>query len=396
MKMFAPFRLERFFARHEFSSKYLLCTSDCESMSLKDLAGMESDGLSGLSATWLGYTESKGDPCLRDEIAGLYNGLGRANILVHSGAEEAILNLSIAIIGRGDTVIVNTPCYQSLSELPSSLGARVFPWRLRPGTDRWLLDPDELEGLLARHSGRKAARGRPPVVVLNTPHNPTGALMSRDEFGRTVEICRKYGAVLLCDEVYRLLETDGRETLPSACEVYENAVSLCVLSKAWGLAGLRIGWLATRREDILDMVAQVKDYNSICASAPSETLARIAVRNTGRIVGRNREICRRNLAGFKAFFERHGELFSFIPPAGGSVAFPRLLSGGPCLRWVSGDGNGADAEILAMELLKDTGALLLPGRLYGCDPGYFRIGFGRSSTLEALAVFDSWLGAKGL
>ncbi|HWR12011.1 MAG TPA: aminotransferase class I/II-fold pyridoxal phosphate-dependent enzyme [Rectinemataceae bacterium] len=398
--MFKPFELERYFAKHEFSARYLLCTSDCESMSIRELLSLEPEAEEGLHSTWLGYTESRGNPMLRKEIAALYDSVDEDEVLVHAGAEEAILNLFTALVRQGQTVIVNSPCYQSLSEVPRALGARVLPWHLRPTEGRWFLDPDELAELLAIHEG--GGTGAPPIVVMNMPHNPTGAILTRGEFDRVVSLCENRGAILVCDEVYRFLETDPRDRLPAVCDVYENGISLSVLSKAWGLAGLRIGWLAAQRRDILDLTAQVKDYNSICASAPSETLAGIALRHSDEIIARNWDICANNLAAFSRFFADREDMFEWIPPRGGSVAFPRLRIGGGSGWWVNaerkwtGKDSGLSAAALAERLLEELGILILPGICYDYDPAYFRIGLGRKQAGEALTILDQWLDAQGL
>lgn len=374
MSFFKPFALERFFAKHEFSAKYLLCSSDCESFPVRELLAMDEGAIDRLLDLRLGYTETRGAPSLRDAIAGQYAGLGPEGIFVHSGAEEAILNLYLAALKPGDRVVVNYPCYQSLAEIPRSLGCEVAPWELRQvddgaGKARWRLDPDELPAL----SGGKAT-----MIVLNAPHNPTGALPTRDEFEAIVSYARKTGAILFVDEVYRRLERDRSARLPSACEAYENGVALDVLSKHSGLAGLRIGWLASRRADLLDAVAVVKDYNSICSSAPSELIAEIAVRNLEPIAARNRSICSRNLSLLDGFFERRPDFARWTPPAAGSVAFPRL-------------SDGSDAEELAERLVAESGVLLLPGAYYDYDPSYFRLGFGRANLPEALERLEGWL-----
>lgn len=453
--MFQPFRLERYFAQHEFSAKHLLCTSDCESMTIDELLeiGEPAEAASeaaykvaskaaskvaferesapepepavpaapapaqaalvsarekssaSLGKTWLGYTESRGAPALRAAIAALYRNLDMEDVLVHSGAEEAILNTFLAMVGKDALVIVNTPCYQSLMEIPAGLGAKVIPWQIRCEGEAWRLDTDALDRLLA--SARRGPDSPAPLVVLNMPHNPTGALISAEEFDSIIQVCRRHGAILFMDEVYRLLEYDEKDRLPAVCEVYENGISLSVLSKAWGLAGLRIGWLATRRRDILDKVAAIKDYNSICASAPSEQLALLAIGNTEKIVGRNRAICAENRALFSQFFKAHEELFSWIPPRAGSVAFPSLkaapkkagglsdLSAGASAD-LSAALAGHDAELFSRILLAETGVLLLPGVHYAFDKAFFRIGLGRRSVPVSLAIFDAWLRGRGL
>jgi len=250
----------------------------------------------------------------------------------------------------------------------------VVPWKLREmqgpaGKNRWFLDPDDLPGLCG---------DRARMIILNAPHNPTGALPTRAEFNAIVAYARKTGAVLLVDEVYRRLERDQSARLPSVCEVYENGVALDVLSKHSGLAGLRIGWLASRRHDILDAVAVVKDYNSICSSAPSEALAEITIRNLETIAARNRALVSRNLVLLDDFFSRRPDFARWTPPEGGSIAFPHLT-------------DGSDSGALAERLVAESGVLLLPGTFYDYDNSYFRIGFGRANMPEALHKLDEWL-----
>lgn len=378
MGFFKPFALERFFAKHEFSARYLLCSSDCESIPIGDLLRMEESATERLLGLRLGYTETRGAPSLRTALAGEYQRLSPDDFFVHAGAEEAILNLCLATLKPGDRVIVNSPCYQSLRAIPEALGCDAVPWQFRETADghggtRWRIDPSELSGLCA-----KGAR----MIILNAPHNPTGALPTREEFDAIIAQARSVGAILLVDEVYRRLERDQTRRLPSVCELYENGVALDVLSKHAGLAGLRIGWLASKRGDILDAVAVVKDYNSICSSAPSELLAEIAIKHLDTLVARNREIINNNLALLDDFFKRRPDFARWTAPEGGSIAFP-CLSG------------GADAESLAERLVKDCGVLLLPGSLYSYDRSYFRLGFGRANLPEALGRLEEWLDTRG-
>jgi aspartate/methionine/tyrosine aminotransferase len=213
---------------------------------------------------------------------------------------------------------------------------------------------------------------------MNAPHNPTGALPTREEFDAIVALCRKAGAVLFSDEVYRYLERDPARRLPAACEVYEDAVSLNVLSKSAGLAGLRIGWLATGRADILDTVASVKDYVTICSSGPSEYLAGVAARHLEELVGRSRAIIEANLGLVEGFLARRPDFASWTAPEGGSIGFP-LLAG------------GADAEALSRRLVAEAGVLLVPGSCYSSEPSRFRLGFGRKNLGEGLAALEAWL-----
>jgi aspartate/methionine/tyrosine aminotransferase len=373
MPFFRPFALERFFAEYEFGARYLLSSSDCETMSTRELLALEPGAETRYLSLRLGYTETRGDPGLRADIARLYEGLGPESLIVHAGAEEAILDLCLALLSPGDHVVVNFPCYQSLSEIPRALGCAVDPWPLREEGGRWAFDVVAFSRLL----GPKTK-----LVILNAPHNPTGALPSREEFDEIVALCAKAGAILFSDEVYRYLEVDTGRRLPAACDAYENGVSLNVLSKSAGLAGLRIGWLATRRVDILDAVAAVKDYGTICSSGPSEFLAGVAVRHLERLVERSRATIAANLALLEGFFARRRDFVSWTAPEGGSIGFPRLA-------------GAADAEALSRRLVAESGVMILPGSCFSCDPARFRMGFGRTSLPEALTAFEDWLDNSG-
>ena len=364
-----PFKLERFFAEHEFTVAHLLCASDCQALSVEALLAHEPDARRGLDALWLGYTESTGHPDLRDAIAGLYETIAAHEVLVHTGAEEAIFTFMNGLLSPRDHIIVHTPCYQSLIEIPAAIGCRVSPW---PGREdfAWALSLDELESLIEPNSR---------AVVVNLPHNPTGYLAPRALFDGLVDICRAHGLMLFCDEVYRGLEYDPADRLPAACDAYENAVSLGVMSKSFGLAGLRIGWVASKNREILAAMANYKDYTTICASAPSEYLATLALRHRDALVGRNLDIIRGNLDRLDGFFERFTDVLAWVRPKAGAIAFPRVTA--------NSHGGGK----LFRDLLEKKRLLIAPGGNFGHDDNHFRIGFGRADMAEALAQFADYL-----
>lgn len=364
-----PFKLERFFARYEFTVPYLLCSSDCEALTVGDLLAFEPDAQDALNRLSLGYTESPGAPALRAEIARLYETLAPDQILVHTGAEEAIFTLMNTLLQAGDHVIVHAPGYQSLYEIARAIGCTVDLW-VGHEADNWALNVDDLKALI---------RPNTRLMVLNCPHNPTGYVMTPDAQRALVEVARQHGIVLFSDEVYRLLEHSA-PTLPAACDVYENAVSLGVMSKTFGLAGLRIGWLATRRRDLLDVAARFKDYTTICNSAPSEFLATLALRHRTHLIQRSLDIVRANLEALDAFFARHPETFRWQRPHGGSTAFPALTT-------------GEDVDTFCERLAERGGVLLLPGTVYDYGDRHFRLGYGRSSLPDALARLETFLAA---
>ena len=363
------FALERFFARWEFAVEYLLCASDVEGWPMADLLELADDET---AAMWrdlrLGYTESTGHPLLRAEIAELYEHSGPDDVLVFAGAEEAIFCLSTVLLGPGDHAVVTWPGYQSLYEVGRAEGADVTLHELRED-QRWSLD---VERLIA------AIRPETRLVVVNAPHNPTGMLPTHAEWARLADACSDRGIHLLADEVYRFLELDERDRLVPGADLFPRGISLGVMSKSFAMAGLRIGWLATRDRDLLDRCARMKDYTTICSSAPSEVLALIGLRARDRVLARSRRIVSDNLSILHDVFRRRADRLAWVPPRGGSIAFPRLL----------GDESIDD---VAARLVEAEGVLLLPGSQFGHPGNHFRIGFGREDLPAAVERLEAFL-----
>ena len=282
----ADFALERYFARWEFAVEHLLCASDVQAYPMADLLALADDESRALwDGLTLGYTELTGHPLLRREIAALYAGLEADDVLVFAGAEEGIFCLVNVLLGPGDHAIVTWPGYQSLYEIARATGADVTLHELREAAD-WRLDLDLL---------RSQVTPATKLIVVNAPHNPTGMLPDRATFDGLVAIAEDAGAHLLMDEVYRFLEFDEADRLPAGAEVLDRGVSLGVMSKSFAMAGLRIGWLATRDRSLLGRCAAFKDYTTICASAPSEILALIGLRAREAVLDRSRGIVAANL-----------------------------------------------------------------------------------------------------
>lgn len=369
-----PFRLERFFARHELSVEHLLCASDCESWGVGELLALEPGAEAGLADLPLGYTESLGAPGLRREIAGLYETVGPDDVLVFSGGEEAIFALMHVALEPGERLFVHFPAYQSLHEVARGRGCDVVLWRARE-EDGWALDPSFLSWQLLRGGG-----GRARMVVVNSPHNPTGSVLGPGQLEDLASLTRDEGLLLVSDEAYRFLELREQDRSPAACDLDETAVSLGVMSKSFGLAGLRIGWVATRNRPLLERLAGLKDYLTICSSAPSEYLAALAIRHRQPVFERNRGIVRANLDLLEAFMARRADLLDWVPPAAGPIAYPALKT-------VEG------AHAFCTRILERSGVLLMPGTLFDdCDHRHVRIGFGRRSFPEGLARLDEGLG----
>jgi aspartate/methionine/tyrosine aminotransferase len=363
----SPFALERYFARREFTTELILCASDCETLSVEELLSLEPGARQKLLSQRLGYTESAGSPALREAVSALYRTVSPQGILVHPGAEEAIFLLMHAALRPGDHLVVHAPCYQSLGEVPRSIGCEVSFWRGRE-EQGWRLEAAELERLL-----RKNTR----LIVLNSPHNPTGWQASREQLREIADMAEKRGITLFSDEVYRGSEYRPEDRLPAACDLTPTAVSLGVLSKTYGLPGLRIGWLASHNAGLLLRVAELKDYTTICASAPSELLAEIALRHADELAARSGKIIAANLRLLDGFFQRRAGMVQWQRPAAGPIAFPRLASG--------------DADAFCERAADKAGVLLLPVSVYGEKDGHFRIGFGRRNMPQALARLEEFL-----
>ena len=365
----ADFALERYFARWEFAVEHVLCASDLQGYPMAEVLALADDEARALwDGLTLGYTESTGHPLLRREIASLYDGLEADDVLVFSGAEEAIFCLANVAVGPGDHAIVTWPGYQSLYEVARAAGADVTLHELREDAG-WRLDLDLL--------GRQVTSAT-KLVVVNAPHNPTGMQPDRATFEGLVAIAEEAGATLLIDEVYRYLEFDEADRLPAGAEAMVRGVSLGVMSKSFAMAGLRIGWLASRDRDLLARCAAFKDYTTICSSAPAEILALIGLRARDVVLARSRAIVETNLATLDTFFDDWADRFSWVRPRAGSVGFPRLTA------------PGVNIETWAADLVEAEGVLLLPGSEFGYGGNHFRVGFGRTDLPAALARLETF------
>ncbi|HEY1975048.1 MAG TPA: aminotransferase class I/II-fold pyridoxal phosphate-dependent enzyme [Candidatus Baltobacteraceae bacterium] len=362
-----PFALERYFAQYEFTTKYLLCASDPESMPIAELLALEEGAAERFARTWLGYTESRGAPELRDAIGALYPVTGAGGVLVHGGTQEAIFAAINCAVGARDHLVVQFPAYQSQYSVAEGIGATASRWNVDLDGDG-APDPDELESLL---------RPQTRAIVITSPSNPTGYVFDRQRLDRVVAIARKRGLWLISDEVYRGTERDLADRHPPVCDLYERGISLGGTAKAYGLAGLRIGWLATRDRAFYDRVAAFKDYLTICNAAPSEFLAALAMRHGDALIARVQRIVARNLDLLDAFFARHSEVWQWHRPRAGTTAFPRYLRG--------------DTDALCADLVKRAGVLLLPSSLFDAGNDRVRIGYGRENLPEALAALERYI-----
>jgi aspartate/methionine/tyrosine aminotransferase len=373
------FRLETHFSRWEFKARHHMTASDAETMTMSGLLALAgAEDREAWERVSLGYTETWGAPALRETIASTYDTLSGADILTFAGAEEGLYCAMLALLDPGDHAIVTVPNYQSMETLPVTITGNVTGVALRP-ENRWQLDLDDV---------RAALRPETKVIAVNFPNNPTGAIADRDVFQGLVDLCAERGIHLFSDEVYRGLEVDEANRLPQAADLFANGISLNVMSKAYGLPGLRIGWIASRDHALLDRMEKMKHYLSICNARPSEVLAVIALKARERIFASNRALCSENIAKLGAFFADYPDLYEWAAPDGGCVAFTRYL--------------GSDGvENHCRRLVEEKGVLLLPSSLYVSDllpvaKDRFRVGVGRRAIDAGLDAWRAFLSERAL
>jgi len=363
-----PFALERYFARYEFQAPYLLSSSDCETLSTTALLAMAGRSVAPLGALTLGYTESSGSPDLRAAITNLYQHSLTIDDILVVVPEEGIFLTMWALLSPGDQVIVQTPCYQSLTELAVYQQAEVITWPIRETETGWQVDLDHLADLIT---------ARTKLLVLNTPHNPTGYHFSRSQFDDIINLAHQYGLWLFCDEMYWGSEYRSQDRLPSASQLYERAISLSGLSKTYGLPGLRVGWLISRDQAMISRLLHLKDYTTICPSAPSEFLAEVALGVAGQLARRSLEIIQSNLTLAQEFAQRQSDLIGWRPPKAGSVAFARFRPGG--------------VKALVTALVEAEGVMIAPAHTFHFGDYHFRLGLGRLNFSTGLRRFERFL-----
>ncbi len=359
-----PFALERWMTTYETRVEFDIAESGIAPLSMNDLLALlpadeRERTLARLLDLPLGYSEAPGSQELRALLAATYRDCGPDQILVTTGAIEANFLAFNVLLGPGDQAIVPYPAYQQLYSVPRAIGCDVALWRLRP-EQGFRYDLDELERLVTP---------RTRLIVVNTPHNPTGAMLTPDELRRVHDLARVAGATLLGDEAYRWLEVPGEAPLaPPVRDLGAGTISVGTLSKPFGLPGLRIGWLAGPADFIAACWA-MRDYVSLSPGKLNDALAVLALRHRDQIVARNRAIIERNLATAERWLAAHRDLVSWTRPRGGLLALLRYNLDIPSLD-------------LANRLAEEWSVMLAPGAAFGFE-GYLRIGIGQDPAIFA-------------
>jgi len=347
----APFKVEQWMNAWETRCTYNLAETCVASITVEELlhlAGRNHAGLSDLLPMRLTYGDIKGSDPLRTAIAALYDRAAPEDVVVTHGTIGANMLVFKALVGQGDRVVSITPTYQQHTAIPASLGAEVQTLPLR-AEDAWLPDLDQLRSL---------ARGA-RLITLTNPNNPTGALIGREMLAQIAAIARAEGAYILCDEVYRGTAQSGDGMSTSIADLYERGISTASTSKAFSLAGLRLGWAVVPDEVVEAMVIH-RDYDTISVGRINDHLAALALNAAPAILARSHRITRGNLAHLSDWVDQQPRI-SWVKPQAGTTALLRVETDLP-------------SEDFCVDLLQKTGVMLTPGSAFDLE-GYVRIGF---------------------
>jgi aspartate/methionine/tyrosine aminotransferase len=357
-----PFLLERWMTRHETHVRFDIAESGILPLSTEDLLAFEPAAdrdrvLAGLLKLPLGYSEARGTEALRQTLAATYTRGDADSILVTTGAIEANFLLFNVLLAPGDHVIAPYPAYQQLFSVPRAIGCDVGLWHVGPDTG-YRYDVDALERLITP---------RTKLIVVNTPHNPTGAMLSPSAAARVYALADSVGATVIGDEAYRWLAVpDGEPFAPPFFNLGPRGISVGTLSKPFGLPGLRIGWIAGPPE-LIQQCWGYRDYVSLSPGKLNDALAQLALKHLDKIVDRNRRIITANLATARAFMAERANFLSWTPPRGGLLALLKY-------------DLPIDSLPLADKLATEYSVMLAPGSAFGYE-GHLRLGIGQNPAI---------------
>jgi len=353
-----PFKVEIWMNEWETRCDYNLAETCVSSITIEELlhmSGLGSDDLSELLPMKMTYGAIEGSPRLRRAISALYAGQDTANITVTHGTIAANTLVHKSLVSRGDRVVSIVPTYQQHYSIPSSIGADIQLLRLR-AEDAFLPDLEEL---------RRLATPGTRLIALTNPNNPTGALIERPVLEEIARIARDVGAYVLCDEVYRGTGQSGDGMTPSIVDVYEKGIATAGMSKAYSLAGLRVGWIVAPSK-VTEQVLIHRDYDTISVGMINDHFAAIALENKDRLLARSHEITRGNLAILDAWVADQPRV-SWVKPRAGTTAM--LKTDVPMT-----------SRDFCVDLLRKTGVMLTPGDAFDME-GYVRIGYSNTTNV---------------
>ena len=358
---FKPTKLFEFYKRHEALGLTAIHQSNPQPLTLGELETLIDEPLLELAqSTPLGYAAVAGDESLRLAIAGIYQHQDPQQIACFVGAQEAIFCSLVSLLQPKDKVVAITPIFAPLIATAEEIGCQLQLISL-DAKQQWQLDLDELEA---------AIKANCKLLVLNFPHNPTGAMISEQQLEHIIQLCAENDCWILSDEVFRGLEHDPHDRLPAVADRYAKAISIGVLSKAFALPALRVGWVSCQDQQLLTRMLQVKTAGSICGSRIDELIATKVITQHEKIWQENRRRLNKNFQSLASFMAQHNDLFDFAAPKAGCVCFPIL--------------KNQTADELSKQLIEDDRLMILANDLFLTELNGFRLSFGYQANLEYL------------
>ncbi|KAF3045678.1 hypothetical protein E8E12_011172 [Didymella heteroderae] len=371
MVQITDFAVESWMDAYEHHCKYNVAETCCASISIDQLRELSEDKTTDVVKTdrVLTYGAIRGAEDLRTNLARLYSAkvttpLSSDNILTTPGAIQANYLTAYALVGEGDHVICQYPTYQSLYSVPQSLGAEVDLWKAQPEKN-WIPDLEELKALIKPNT---------KLIVINNPNNPTGAVLGKSFLEQLVEIAKEKDITILGDEVYRpifhSMSPIDKDFPPSLLSMgYKNVVVTGSMSKAYSLAGIRVGWIASRNSNIVEKIAAARHYTTISVSGLDEQVAAYALSpaTVHGLLARNIQLAKTNLALLEKFVIKNEDECEWVKPVAGTTAFIKFHR----------EGKPVDSVDFCKKLLEKTGVLFVPGsQSFGEEfKGYVRVGF---------------------
>lgn len=357
------FLLNDYFHKYEGQAKYMMGSSEPEPLLFKEVyTDHEAMGQYDLS-----YQLGTGMIALREKIAKLYTTLDPGNIIMFNGAEEAIYIIMRTLLKEGDEIVVHYPCFQSLFAIAKDMRCNIVTLKLQH-ENNWKLDLADLESKVTKNT---------KMLVLNSPHNPTGSCLTSAEMTRVIDICKKNNTLLLSDEVYRFLTLSEDVHCDSFVDHYDNTIALSSFSKTFAAPGIRVGWMAAKNDDLTRKVSVYRDFISICLNTVSQLGAMSILDNKESIISRNNQIIRGNEALLYDFMSKHTERFHYVRPVACSTAYVHLVHG--------------SSSAFCLDVLNKTGVLMVPSKAMEERDDCIRVGLGKRSFPKALSLLEEYM-----
>ncbi|OQO08542.1 hypothetical protein B0A48_06412 [Cryoendolithus antarcticus] len=369
-----PFAVEQWMNDHETTCKYNLAETCCASISIDQLLALSENKEAKITdilntSRIQDYGEITGTTDLRTQLSRLYSSkvgtpLTPKNVLITPGAIAANHMVLYSLIGPGDHVVCHYPTYQQLYAIPRSLGAEVSLWKSRPEAN-WLPDFEELKALVKDDT---------KLIILNNPQNPTGAILPKPLLYKIIDFAEAKNITILSDEVYRPLFHSisplSSDFPPSTLSLgYKNVIVTGSLSKAYSLAGIRIGWVASRSAELIEKITITRDYTTISVSQLDQAVAAFALApdTIHALLGRNIQMAKANAEILDRWIIKHDEYCSWVKPLAGTTAFVKFQR----------DGKPIDTVAFCQTLQDKMGVLIMPGDFaFGEEfKGHVRIGY---------------------